>query len=143
MPNLRHKSHSVAHASSMLSAASEPVRSEGEKDVINEDSSLPLSVAGDGSIPEAQAEKVTSPLAAQEGLVADEADQNAVMQPETVQKCYRAAADTLFLLTCWLLWKERNARVFDHIARTVDNLVEQIKEEIVMWTKAGLFLAPE
>ncbi len=43
------------------------------------------------------------------------------------------------MLTCWLIWKERNARIFDQKMRSPDQLVEDIKEEIMVWKTAAVF----
>lgn len=55
------------------------------------------------------------------------------------RKCYRTNFDRACLLICWQIWKERNARVFDQQSRSPDQLVEAIKEEIVVWKEAGYF----
>ena len=41
------------------------------------------------------------------------------------------------LVTCWSIWKERNARVFNNTEKTVDRLVEEIKDEVRLWCQAG------
>jgi hypothetical protein len=46
--------------------------------------------------------------------------------------------DTLVLLTAWLLWKQRNARVFNNMPQqcNVPQLVVRIKEEFNAWNEA-------
>uniref|UniRef100_A0A0E0LH15 Uncharacterized protein n=1 Tax=Oryza punctata TaxID=4537 RepID=A0A0E0LH15_ORYPU len=51
---------------------------------------------------------------------------------------YRSIFDSLFALTCWFLWKERNARVFEQKFRSTEQLVCDIKEEILVWKAAGV-----
>ena len=52
---------------------------------------------------------------------------------------YRTDFDSAFMLICWLIWKERNARIFQHVSKTPDQPAEDIKEEIVVWGLAGIF----
>jgi hypothetical protein len=44
---------------------------------------------------------------------------------------YRDIFDSVLALTCWFLWKERNARVFEQKFRSTEQLVSEIKEEIL------------
>jgi hypothetical protein len=48
--------------------------------------------------------------------------------------------DSFIILIAWRIWKQRNARVFDNVARQFSEvqLVEQIFEEWDLWAKAGL-----
>ncbi|BAD82163.1 cyst nematode resistance protein-like protein [Oryza sativa Japonica Group] len=55
------------------------------------------------------------------------------------QTRYSKAFDTFFMLVCWLVWKERNARVFDQKFNTADLLSADIKEEVAVWRAAGIF----
>lgn len=55
------------------------------------------------------------------------------------QKSYRADFDCAFMLICWLIWKERNARIFQHVSKLLDQLAEDIKDEIAVWRVAGVF----
>uniref|UniRef100_A0A0D3HWB1 Reverse transcriptase zinc-binding domain-containing protein n=1 Tax=Oryza barthii TaxID=65489 RepID=A0A0D3HWB1_9ORYZ len=55
------------------------------------------------------------------------------------QNTYRTDFDSLFMLICWLIWKERNTRIFQHIAKSVDWLADDINEEIAIWRAAGIF----
>uniref|UniRef100_A0A0E0F3E4 NB-ARC domain-containing protein n=1 Tax=Oryza meridionalis TaxID=40149 RepID=A0A0E0F3E4_9ORYZ len=52
---------------------------------------------------------------------------------------YRTDFDSLFMLIYWLIWKERNTRIFQHIAKSVDRLADDINEEIAIWRAAGIF----
>ena len=54
---------------------------------------------------------------------------------------YRNIFDSVFALTCWFLWKERSARIFEQKFRTTEQLVCDIKEEIIVWKTAGVFTA--
>lgn len=55
------------------------------------------------------------------------------------QKSYIADFDCAFMLICWLIWKERNARIFQHVSKLPDQLAEDIKDEIAVWRVAGIF----
>uniref|UniRef100_A0A0E0F3E5 Disease resistance N-terminal domain-containing protein n=1 Tax=Oryza meridionalis TaxID=40149 RepID=A0A0E0F3E5_9ORYZ len=55
------------------------------------------------------------------------------------QNTYRTDFDSLFMLIYWLIWKERNTRIFQHIAKSVDRLADDINEEIAIWRAAGIF----
>lgn len=52
---------------------------------------------------------------------------------------YRTDFDSAFMLICWLIWKERNAKIFQHVSKTLDQPAEDIKEEIAVWGVAGIF----
>lgn len=54
-----------------------------------------------------------------------------------LHKQQKKGVDTLFILVCWQLWKERNARVFRSKAATTQGLVQVIREEAIMWIRAG------
>ena len=41
------------------------------------------------------------------------------------------------MLVTWEVWKERNARVFQHVCRLPSVLVEAIKAEARLWIIAG------
>ncbi|EEE56168.1 hypothetical protein OsJ_05086 [Oryza sativa Japonica Group] len=51
---------------------------------------------------------------------------------------YRDIFDSVVALICWSLWKERNVRIFEQKVRTPEQLVEDIKEEILVWKTAGV-----
>ena len=41
------------------------------------------------------------------------------------------------MLVSWLIWMERNARVFDQRSKMAEHLVADIKEEVAVWRAAG------
>uniref|UniRef100_A0A0E0L705 Uncharacterized protein n=1 Tax=Oryza punctata TaxID=4537 RepID=A0A0E0L705_ORYPU len=57
------------------------------------------------------------------------------------QPSYRNAFDSFFLMVCWLIWKERNGRIFEHKFKVAEQLVEDIKEENSIWKTAGFFFS--
>jgi formate dehydrogenase assembly factor FdhD len=48
-----------------------------------------------------------------------------------------AGLRSLAILVTWSIWEERNARVFNNTEKTVDRLVEEIKDEARLWCQAG------
>ncbi|BAS93401.1 Os05g0326900 [Oryza sativa Japonica Group] len=53
---------------------------------------------------------------------------------------YRTDFDSAFMLICWVIWKERNARIFQNVSRTHESLEDDITEETAVWRVAGDFL---
>ena len=49
----------------------------------------------------------------------------------------RKAMSTLIMLISWEIWKERNARVFRHVAAPANVIIAKIKEEARAWCLAG------
>ncbi|CAM0911794.1 unnamed protein product [Alopecurus aequalis] len=49
----------------------------------------------------------------------------------------RKGFDSIVLLTVWVLWKERNSRVFDCHATTLLGIRQRIAEEVELWKQAG------
>jgi hypothetical protein len=49
----------------------------------------------------------------------------------------REGTSTLFMLTCWMIWKERNSRHFDHKTESVQVVLGKIKAEADLWIAAG------
>lgn len=45
--------------------------------------------------------------------------------------------DSIIILVSWLLWLERNKRVFDRQARSAQQLLSLIADEAVQWGPAG------
>ena len=54
-----------------------------------------------------------------------------------IQKEVRGSFDSLVVLTCWILWKERNNRTFDRCVKTLDEVLAWVVEEIMFWFQAG------
>ena len=46
-------------------------------------------------------------------------------------------SDSLVILVCWLLWKERNNRTFDRRLQTIQDVLARIANEIVVWYQAS------
>ena len=49
----------------------------------------------------------------------------------------RKALKSVALLVPWMIWKHRNACVFDHVSPSLNELVDRIKDEARCWAKAG------
>ena len=54
-----------------------------------------------------------------------------------VPKPNRRGFDSLVVLICWQLWKERNDRTFDRRVRTIEQVIDRIFDEIAAWSLAG------
>jgi len=54
-----------------------------------------------------------------------------------IAKADRKCFDSMVVLTCWWLWKERNRRTFDHQAHSTTELLALISDEVVCWFHAG------
>ena len=54
-----------------------------------------------------------------------------------ISKDDRQCFDSIVVLICWLLWKERNDRIFDRRVRTVDDTVTWVGDELLAWFQAG------
>jgi len=54
-----------------------------------------------------------------------------------IAKSDRKCFDSVIILTCWLLWKERNRRTFEHRLHNAVDLTSFIADEVVCWTQAG------
>jgi hypothetical protein len=44
---------------------------------------------------------------------------------------------SLLILVCWSLWRERNARVFNDREKNTSTLVFKISDEARLWVRAG------
>jgi hypothetical protein len=57
---------------------------------------------------------------------------------QLVHKKDRRGFDALVMLTAWMLWKQRNARVFNNVRQqcNVQQLVVRIEEEFALWKMA-------
>ena len=53
-------------------------------------------------------------------------------------KAERKCFDTLVILIFWTIWKERNRRTFDHVSRSVNDVVNLVFEEAVSWLQTGI-----
>uniref|UniRef100_A0A0D9XAR2 DUF6598 domain-containing protein n=1 Tax=Leersia perrieri TaxID=77586 RepID=A0A0D9XAR2_9ORYZ len=51
---------------------------------------------------------------------------------------YRKAFDSLFMMICWFVWKERNVRVFERRHKPAGVVVADIKEEILIKGENGV-----
>jgi len=58
--------------------------------------------------------------------------------PSTSRKGLRS----LIILVCWEVWKERNARVFEHRESTNFVVLQRIKDEARLWIKAPFYMHP-
>ena len=54
-----------------------------------------------------------------------------------IPKAGRCGFDSLVILVCWLIWKERNDTTFDSRVRTIEDVVLRVMDEIVAWSHAG------
>ena len=55
----------------------------------------------------------------------------------TIPKQARRNFDTIASLIHWRIWKERNARIFQHTACNIERVLDLIREDIGMWRAAG------
>ncbi|RCV41430.1 hypothetical protein SETIT_9G135500v2, partial [Setaria italica] len=49
----------------------------------------------------------------------------------------RKGLDTLFMLTIWSIWEERNARLFNQSPSTLQELMQRIGSDTDLWVVAG------
>jgi hypothetical protein len=49
--------------------------------------------------------------------------------------------DTVAILVHWRIWKERNARIFQHEVSTVEKVFELIVEDVRTWKAARCIVA--
>ena len=54
-----------------------------------------------------------------------------------IPKVGRRGFNSLVILVCWIIWKERNDRTFDHCVRTIDDIVLRVLDEIKAWSLMG------
>jgi len=54
-----------------------------------------------------------------------------------VHRSSRKGFDSLIMLTCWVLWKERNAWTFMNEAKDARELCLEIRQEADLWLRAG------
>jgi hypothetical protein len=41
------------------------------------------------------------------------------------------------MLTTWMIWRERNNRVFENLSTPIQTFIVQIKEEVKLWAVAS------
>jgi len=61
-----------------------------------------------------------------------------LVERKLLPKDHRRGFDALFLLVSWLIWKERNSRVFERFATMPARLLPKILDECNAWVAAGL-----
>jgi hypothetical protein len=49
----------------------------------------------------------------------------------------RRGLRSIIMLVCWEIWKERNARIFEHKESAIAQLLPKIKDEARVWAMAG------
>ena len=54
-----------------------------------------------------------------------------------VQKDHRKGVNSLIILGAWMIWKHRNACVFEGIAPSVNSIMRELKDEHSLWCLAG------
>jgi hypothetical protein len=53
------------------------------------------------------------------------------------QGARRDGVQSMVMLTAWVIWKERNNRIFNKSYRTPIQLYSEIQDEAKMWVRAG------
>ncbi|XBI41835.1 hypothetical protein VPH35_126241 [Triticum aestivum] len=56
---------------------------------------------------------------------------------KSIPKANRRDFDTIAILVHWRIWKERNARIFQHTASTANSVLDLIRDDIAVWRAAG------
>lgn len=56
---------------------------------------------------------------------------------QRVPSSLRNGFDSCFMLISWMIWKERNARIFDHRIANLDQRFDMIRDTAKLWEKAG------
>lgn len=56
---------------------------------------------------------------------------------KSLPKNLRKGFDSLLVLLCWELWKERNRRVFDNASKLPAEMLKRINDEVDLWIRAG------
>jgi hypothetical protein len=54
-----------------------------------------------------------------------------------VKKEYKKGVNSLIILGAWMIWKHRNACVFESVAPSVISIMRQLKDEHSLWCLAG------
>lgn len=56
--------------------------------------------------------------------------------------CSRQGMSSIIMLTSRIVWRERNARIFNHKESTINMLFTKLKDEAAMWTMVGQSISP-
>lgn len=54
-----------------------------------------------------------------------------------VPKDLRKGVNSLIILGAWMIWKHRNACVFEGVAPSVNTIMRELKDELSLWCLAG------
>ena len=54
-----------------------------------------------------------------------------------VKKEYTRGVNSLIILGAWMIWKHRNACVFEGVPPSVNSIMRDIKDEHSLWCLAG------
>jgi hypothetical protein len=55
-----------------------------------------------------------------------------------VPRVCRKGFDSFVMLTCWMLWKERNARMFNNLSTVAREVAVKIVQEAELWIRSGI-----
>ena len=56
---------------------------------------------------------------------------------EESEKKYKKGVNSLIILGAWMIWKHRNACVFEGMAPSVDSIMRDLKDEHSLWYLVG------
>jgi hypothetical protein len=54
-----------------------------------------------------------------------------------IPRANKSHLDALVMLTTWMIWRERNNRVFENLSTPIQTFIVQIKEEVKLWAVAS------
>jgi hypothetical protein len=54
-----------------------------------------------------------------------------------IPRANKSRLDSLVMLTTWMIWRERNGRVFENFSTPIQTFIAQIKEEAKLWALAS------
>jgi hypothetical protein len=54
-----------------------------------------------------------------------------------VKKEYKRGVNSLIILGSWMIWKHRNANVFEGVAPSVNSIMRDLKDEHNLWCRVG------
>ncbi|OEL25760.1 hypothetical protein BAE44_0013221, partial [Dichanthelium oligosanthes] len=60
-----------------------------------------------------------------------------LVKRKRIPKAHRKKFDSLFILTAWRIWNERNDRILRRNAMQPEQLAARIEEEMELWCMAG------